>query len=122
MLAVRALGRLAGLLQGKLASAPCQAARTALSALLTPALAAQLANPDPKPLLVHLNSSLLNPQARPAAQTLYLDTSWLPNTHDDANSYPAALRASPAERRCQKPPSVLTSNVQLRTRTGINVR
>ena len=66
MLAARALGRLAGLLQGKLASAPCQAAREALSALLTPALAAQLANPDPKPLLMHLNSSLLNPQARPA--------------------------------------------------------
>ncbi len=64
MLAARALGRLAGLLQGALASAPCPAAREALSALLTPALAAQLANPDPKPLLMHLNSSLLNPQAR----------------------------------------------------------
>ncbi|KAK9915634.1 hypothetical protein WJX75_001835 [Coccomyxa subellipsoidea] len=62
MLAARALGRLAGLLQGALASAPCPAAREALSALLTPALAAQLANPDPKPLLMHLNSSLLNPQ------------------------------------------------------------
>lgn len=63
MLAARALGRLAGLLLGSLASGPCEAARTALAALLTPALAAQLGNPDPRPLLVHLNSSLLNPQA-----------------------------------------------------------
>jgi hypothetical protein len=62
MLAARALGRLAGVLQGNLASVPCEGARAALAALLTPALAAQLANPDPRPLLVHLNSSLLNPQ------------------------------------------------------------
>jgi hypothetical protein len=76
MLAARALGRLAGLLQGALASAPCPAAREALSALLTPALAAQLANPDPKPLLMHLNSSLLNPQARPAAPAYSLPSMW----------------------------------------------
>lgn len=67
MLAARALGRLAGLNKGPLASAPCEPARATLAALLTPALAAQLANPDPKPLLIHLNSSLLNPQARPSA-------------------------------------------------------
>lgn len=76
MLAARVLGRLAGLLQGALASAPCPAAREALSALLTPALASQLANPDPKPLLMHLNSSLLNPQARPAAPAYSLPSLW----------------------------------------------
>ena len=62
MLASRALGRLSGLLQGKPGSPRCDAAAAALSALLTPALAAKLATPDPKPLLMHLNSSLLNPQ------------------------------------------------------------
>lgn len=86
MLAARALGRLAGLLQGNLASAPCQAAREALSALLTPALAAQLANPDPKPLLMHLNSSLLNPQARPTALVIISCPAslWLTNTSVEA--------------------------------------
>ena len=67
MLAARALGRLSGLLQGKPGSPCCDAAAAALSALLTPALAAKLAAPDPKPLLMHLNSSLLNPQVREAA-------------------------------------------------------
>ena len=64
MLAARALGRLSGLLQGKPGSPRCDAAAAALSALLTPALAAKLASPDPKPLLMHLNSSLHNPQVR----------------------------------------------------------
>lgn len=62
MLAARSLGRLSGLLQGRPAASRCEAACAALSALLTPALAAKLASPDPKPLLMHLNSSLLNPQ------------------------------------------------------------
>ena len=64
MLAARALGRLSGQLQGASATPRCQAAAAALSALLTPALAAKLASPDPKPLLMHLNSFLLNPQVR----------------------------------------------------------
>ena len=62
LLAARALGRLSGLLPGKAGSPRCDAAAAALSALLTPALAAKLAAPDPKALLMHLNSSLLNPQ------------------------------------------------------------
>lgn len=64
MLAARALGRLSGQLQGASATPRCKAAAAALSALLTPALAAKLASLDPKPLLMHLNSSLLNPQVR----------------------------------------------------------
>ena len=64
MLAARALGRLSGQLQGASATPRCEAAAAALSALLTPALAAKLASLDPKPLLMHLNSSLLNPQVR----------------------------------------------------------
>ena len=62
MLAARALGRLSGQLQGASATSRCDAAAAALSALLTPALAAKLGSLDPKPLLMHLNSSLLNPQ------------------------------------------------------------
>ena len=68
MLAARALGRLAGVLSGKPGSPRCDAAAAALSALLTPALAAKLALPDPKPLLMHLNSSLLNPQVHGHAE------------------------------------------------------
>ncbi len=64
MLAARALGRLSGQLQGASPTPRCEAGAAALAALLTPALAAKLASPDPKPLLMHLNSSLLNPQVR----------------------------------------------------------
>ena len=63
-LAARALARLAGMLAGPLTSAACPAAARALAALLTPALAARLGDADPRPLLSHLSSSLLTPQAR----------------------------------------------------------
>lgn len=63
-LATRALARLAGMLGGPLASAPCAGAMRGLAALLTPALAGRLGEPDPRPLLGHLSSSLLTPQAR----------------------------------------------------------
>lgn len=62
MLAARALGRLAGVLSGGLASPPNVAAQEALTKLLTPSLAARLAEPDPQPLLELLNSSVQTPQ------------------------------------------------------------
>ena len=62
MLAARALGRLAGLTGGQLATPPCPPARAALAALLTEALAARLAELDPRTLLQDLNGSLLTPQ------------------------------------------------------------
>ncbi|KAK9809260.1 hypothetical protein WJX72_012293 [[Myrmecia] bisecta] len=62
MLACRALGRLAGLLPDRLATPPCAEARAALAALLTPALAARLAETDARELLHALNSSVLTPQ------------------------------------------------------------
>ena len=63
-LAARALARLAGMLGGALASAPCAGAMRGLAALLTPALACRLSDADPRALLGHLSSSLLTPQAR----------------------------------------------------------
>jgi hypothetical protein len=73
MLAARALARLAGLPPPGAArpgsgAPPCEPARAALGALLTPALAARLADPDPRALLVDLNSSILNPQVPLPAQ------------------------------------------------------
>ncbi|KAL0042756.1 hypothetical protein WJX79_009797 [Trebouxia sp. C0005] len=62
MLAARALGRMAGVLAGRLGTPPCTAARQALAALLTPSLAARLAEPDPKDLLQQLNGSVCTPQ------------------------------------------------------------
>ena len=63
MLAARALARLAGVLPDSLATPACAPAQEALGRLLTPALAARLALPDPRPLLALLNSSVMNPQA-----------------------------------------------------------
>lgn len=63
LLAARALGRLAGLLQGGLATPACEPARAALSALLTEPLLPRLAEDDPRPLLTDLNSSVATPQA-----------------------------------------------------------
>ncbi|KAL0040215.1 hypothetical protein WJX77_000548 [Trebouxia sp. C0004] len=62
MLAARALGRMAGVLTGRLGTPPCTAARQALAALLTPSLAARLAEPDPQDLLQQLNGSICTPQ------------------------------------------------------------
>ena len=62
MLAARALGRLAGLTGGQLATPACPPARAALAALLTEALAARLAEMDLRALLQDLNGSLLTPQ------------------------------------------------------------
>ncbi|KAK9822709.1 hypothetical protein WJX81_005943 [Elliptochloris bilobata] len=61
-LAARALARVAGMLAGPLASAPCAGAMRGLAALLTPALAGRLGDADPRALLGHLSSSLLTPQ------------------------------------------------------------
>ena len=69
MLAARALGRLAGLVGGQLATPPCPPARAALAALLTEALAARLAELDPRTLLQDLNGSLLTPQVQVIACT-----------------------------------------------------
>lgn len=62
MLAARALGRLAGVLPGALATPACLPAQEALGKLLTPALASRLTEPDPRELLSLLNSSVLTPQ------------------------------------------------------------
>ena len=62
MLAARALARLAGVLPGALTTPACDAARGALSRLLTPALALRLASLDPRPVLALLTSSVLSPQ------------------------------------------------------------
>lgn len=62
MLAARALGRLAGVVGGRLATPPCTAARQALAALLTPSLAARLTEQDPQELLQQLNGSVCTPQ------------------------------------------------------------
>ena len=62
MLAARALGRLAGVLPGKLATPPCLPAQQALGKLLTGPLASRLTNPAPRELLSLLNSSVLTPQ------------------------------------------------------------
>ena len=61
MLAVRALARLVGVLPGSLASPPNMAAAGALSSLLTPSLAEQLADMDPRPLLRQLTGSVRSP-------------------------------------------------------------
>ena len=63
MLAARALGRVAGVLGGRLATPACTAARQALAALLTPSLAGRLTEQDPKDLLQQLNGSVCTPQA-----------------------------------------------------------
>lgn len=64
MLAARTLGRLAGVLGGRLATPACTAARQALAALLTPSLAGLLTEQDPKSLLQQLNGSVCTPQVR----------------------------------------------------------
>lgn len=63
LLAARALGRLAGLLQGDLATPACEPARAALAAILTEPLLPRLGEADPRPLLGDLNSSVATPQA-----------------------------------------------------------
>lgn len=63
LLAARALGRLAGMLQGDLATPACDAAHAALKALLTEPLLPRLAEEDPRLLLTDLNSSVATPQA-----------------------------------------------------------
>lgn len=70
MLAARALGRMAGVLTGRLGTPPCTAARQALAALLTPSLAARLVEPDPQDLLQQLNGSVCTPQVRASALQL----------------------------------------------------
>ncbi len=76
MLAARALGRMAGVLTGRLGTPPCTAARQALAALLTPSLAARLAEPDPQDLLQQLNGSVCTPQvgASPLQLNSFHDT------------------------------------------------
>ena len=71
MLAARALARLAGVLPDSLATPACAPAQEALGRLLTPALAARLALPDPRPLLALLNSSVMNPQASTCTRFLH---------------------------------------------------
>ncbi|KAK9868448.1 hypothetical protein WJX84_004951 [Apatococcus fuscideae] len=61
MLAVRVLARLVGVLPGSLASPPNGPAAAALSSLLTPSLAEQLADMDPRPLLSQLTGSVRSP-------------------------------------------------------------
>ena len=65
MLGARALGRLAGVVGGRLGTPPCMLARQALAALLTPSLAARLADQDPRELLQQLNGSVCTPQVPP---------------------------------------------------------
>ncbi|KAJ7528593.1 hypothetical protein O6H91_15G009400 [Diphasiastrum complanatum] len=62
MLAVRALARLAGLLDGVLSSPYNGTAAIALKALLTPKLAAMLSDKSPKELLRKLNSNIESPE------------------------------------------------------------
>eukprot|EP00898_Chlorokybus_atmophyticus_P007654 jgi/Chlat1/7890/Chrsp66S00581 len=61
MLAARALGRLAGALQGELTTPVNRTAADALRALLTPSLAAMLSNKSPRELLRSLTSNLETP-------------------------------------------------------------
>ncbi len=70
MLAARALGRMAGVLTGRLGTPACTAARQALAALLTPSLAARLAELDPQDLLQQLNGSVCTPQVGASALQL----------------------------------------------------
>lgn len=63
LLAARALGRVAGLLGGGLATPECQPARDAVAALLTEPLLPRLGGEDPRLLLADLNSSVATPQA-----------------------------------------------------------
>lgn len=62
LLAAQVLARLAGWLPEPHSTPPCQAARSALTALLTESLAAKMSKPDLRPLLQQLNSSLETPE------------------------------------------------------------
>ncbi|KAG0618514.1 hypothetical protein M758_4G070400 [Ceratodon purpureus] len=62
MLAVRALARLAGLLEDDLYTPPNEVAAKALREMLTPKLAAMLSNESPRDLLRNLNSNVESPQ------------------------------------------------------------
>lgn len=86
MLAVRALARLVGVLPGSLASPPNGAAAGALSSLLTPSLAEQLADMDPRPLLRQLTSSVRSPH-----------TIWDGRMRDELLGMLEGMRSHPAE-------------------------
>jgi DnaJ family protein C protein 13 len=62
MLAVRALARLAGLLEDELYTPPNEIAAKALRAMLTPKLAALFSKESPRELLRNLNSNVESPQ------------------------------------------------------------
>lgn len=62
ILAVRALARLSGLLDGDLSSPPNDIAAHTLREMLTPKLAAMLSNESPRDLLRNLNSNVESPQ------------------------------------------------------------
>jgi DnaJ family protein C protein 13 len=62
MLAVRALARLAGLLDDELHTPPNEIAAKALRAMLTPKLAAMFSHESPRDLLRNLNSNVESPQ------------------------------------------------------------
>ena len=90
MLAARALGRLAGLLPGPLASPESQQAREAVVKLLTQPVASYLAKPDPSDMLALLNSSvfspMVSPQSEPASRRLDAGNTLRDDMHRECKS------------------------------------